>query len=328
MKFSEAGPSFLDHCRHGRNLSSHTLRAYSIDLREFATFLTNQGLSETPIGSLEADAFRGYLAYLFSDRGLHPSSVRRRMAALKSLYSWLEDEGRIEISPLRRLHLRIKAPKRLPRHIPVSGVRSLLRAFAEPLELNPHHSYTEQTIRGDLRPREFIDLTMLVAVEILVVTGLRVSELTTLELGAVDLTEGTLRVHGKGSRERRAFLIDEDLRHLVRRYVGLRASRAGDTDRLLINSRGTAASSQFVRKHLANAALRADLQGPTTPHMLRHSCATFLIEAGVDIRFVQKLLGHSSIATTEIYTHVSAVGLREALGRAGVRGRTAAKEDR
>ncbi|MDY7096213.1 MAG: tyrosine-type recombinase/integrase [Acidobacteriota bacterium] len=320
MHFDEAQSRFLDACRHERNLSTHTLRAYGIDLRELATFLKRSGRLGEPVEALDAECLREYSGYLLTERGLQATTVRRRMACLRAFFGWLEDREVIELSPFRRLKLRIRTPQRLPRHLHAAEIRALLRAIGSALDLNPFRSYEHQEIPYDLSPSRFIQLTLLVAVETLVATGLRVSELTGATIDALDLTEGALRVEGKGSRERQAFLTDPELRILLARYLILRDARAEDTQALLINSRGTRASSQFIRKHLHEAASRAGLRRPATPHMLRHSCATLLLEAGVDIRYVQRLLGHSSIATTEIYTHVSASGLRAALVGADVRG--------
>ncbi len=324
MKVDEATAQFLRHCRCERNLSEHTLRAYGIDLREFVEFAGTLGISA--LETIATDHIRRYFGELLDSGRLAPASVRRRAATVRSLYSWLEGQGLVEDSPVRLLRIRIRIPKRLPRNLSRRVVNRLRGTFANALGLDPRLPYRQQRIESDLSTKQRTALTLLVAVEILVATGLRVSELTSLRLAALSLEEGTARVEGKGSRERDVFLLDPDVKELIRQYVRLRSTWVADTCALLLNSRGNSASPQFIRKHLHAGAERAGLGQSATPHMLRHSCATFLLEGGVDLRFVQSLLGHSSVATTELYTHVTKCSLRKALKRAGGRRRLVQEE--
>ena len=149
-------------------------------------------------------------------------------------------------------------------------------------------------------------------------TGIRVSELTSLTIDSLDPVDGTVRVYGKGARERRVFLLDSGLKSLVRSYLAMRNPRQHDPLPLLVNSRGQLATPSFLRRGLSHAAHIAGLRR-VTPHMLRHTCATLLLEKGVNLRHVQVLLGHSSISTTERYTHVTASNLRAALQTAALR---------
>lgn len=314
MKLTDATSQFLSHCRYERNLSAHTIRAYGSDLREFVDF--SQRNDRSDLAGISTEHIRAYLSWLLDSGRLAPTSVRRRAATLRALFSWLEDQALLDDSPLRRLRIRIRIPKRLPRNLSRKTVTRLRATFARAAGLDPRIGYREQELPGDLTPKQRSALTMLVAVEILIATGLRVSELTSLTLHALSLDEGVARVDGKGSREREVFLLDPDVKELVRRYLDLRTKWASNTPTLLLNSRGRSASPQFIRKHLHSGSRRAGLDQTATPHMLRHSCATFLLERGVDLRFVQSLLGHSSLATTERYTHVTKLSLRKALQRA------------
>ncbi|HEV8241650.1 MAG TPA: tyrosine-type recombinase/integrase [Thermoanaerobaculia bacterium] len=316
MKLSEAVAQFLGHCRYERNLSAHTIRAYGGDLREFVEFAHRNELSD--LTAVSTEHIRSYLSWLLDSGRLAPTSVRRRAATLRALFSWLEDQALLDDSPLQRLRIRIRIPKRLPRNLSRKTVTRLRATFARSAGLDPRIGYREQEFPADLTPKQRSALTMLVAVEILVATGLRVSELTSLTLHALSLDEGVARVDGKGSREREVFLLDPDVKELVRRYLDLRIKWASNTPTLLLNSRGRSASPQFIRNHLHSGSRRAGLDQTATPHMLRHSCATFLLERGVDLRFVQSLLGHSSLATTERYTHVTKFSLRKALQRAAL----------
>jgi len=157
-------------------------------------------------------------------------------------------------------------------------------------------------------------------VRLLVVTGMRVGELCRLRLDDVAPDGSVLRVHGKGARDRVAYVTDASLRQELRRIVETRRRAAAGAGALFLNRNGAPLRPQSVRAKLKRLAKDAGLGRRVTPHMLRHTAATLLIETGVDIRFVQRLLGHSSIATTEIYTHVSDEALRRTLERADVLG--------
>lgn len=303
---------FLEHCRCARNLSRHTLRAYRADLEDFQRFLSDRDVP----GLLAADAraVREYFALLLTDRRLAAVTARRRAASLRLLYGWAERRGLVTASPLRGVELLIRVPRRLPRNLGKGELGRLLAWLASATGLDASRGYESQVIGARVVGTTGLrSMTLLVAVELLLVTGLRISELTGLTLDAVDLDEGTVRVHGKGSRERQVYLLDSGLKHLLRGYLQRREAEGIAADSLLVNSCGSAASSGYVRRHMARSAAAAGIRH-TTPHMLRHSCATLLLEEGVDIRFVQRLLGHSSISTTEIYTHVSGSGLRAVLG--------------
>jgi integrase/recombinase XerD len=149
-------------------------------------------------------------------------------------------------------------------------------------------------------------------------TGVRVGELCRLRIDDVSPEGSTLRVHGKGSRDRIVYIADVDLRRDLRRLVDSRQEANDPTGALFVNRHGFAMKPQSIRSKLRRYATEVGLARRITPHMLRHTAATLLIETGVDIRFVQKLLGHSSIATTEIYTHVSDEALKATLERANV----------
>lgn len=294
---SEACAEFLIHCRVAKTLSPHSLRAYAIDLREFAAFAGNQ----RDVEACDRALLRGYLAHLLETRGLKESSVKRRIACLKAMFRWLEREEAIAASPFHRLDLVIRLPRRLPRALPVEDLRRLVEASA--------------------RLPGFAGLTAQLAIDLLLTTGMRVGELAGIGPGDVDLAGGTIRILGKGSRERTVFVVDDDSRRLLRRYLAARDGRAEAADRLLVTPSGTPATPAHLRALVRQAARAARLDRPVTPHMLRHTAATQLLEAGVDIRFVQKLLGHHSIATTQLYTAVRDGALKAAVCGANVKGR-------
>ena len=283
-------------CR-AQKFSNHTIRSYTGDLRKFESWSPCEDAADALVPD-QIEAWRHHLG----SADYAPATIRRRLAALRSLAKWLERNGVIADDPFAKLELAIKLPKRLPRNLGKRDLRLLL-----------------QGVRNGDGSASASRLLIQVTVELLLTTGIRVGEACSIRLRDIDLEGRTIRIMGKGSRERHVFLIDSQLLKLVRRYLKARASLSPPTDHLLVTTRGTQASTDYIRRKLHEVAKAAKVGRTVTPHMLRHTAATQLLECGVDIRFVQRLLGHSSIATTEIYTHVSDVALRAAIVGAGLR---------
>ena len=281
MLIRDAATAFIRHCQSIRKLSPHTTRAYQLDLARFSQFAGRRA----KVAACDKTTIHDYVRHLFDERALKESSVKRHLATLRSFFRWLEEDEVIGEDPFRGARIRIRMPKRLPRVIARSDLRRLLL-----------HD----------RPRLFADLTAYVATELLFATGMRVSELAGLLDTAVDVDEGTITIIGKGNRQRRVFVPDE-LKALLRDY---RAARPSDAETFLVNSRGEPASPQMIRRLVRIHGERSAVRDRVTPHMFRHSVATYLLEEGVDIRYVQRLLGHRSISTTEIYTHVADAALK------------------
>ena len=284
MLFRDAATAFIRHCQSIRKLSPHTIRAYALDLGRFADFLGRRAA----VDACEKSVIHEYVRHLFGVRSLKESSVKRHLATLRSLFRWLEEEGHAVEDPFRGARIRIRTPKRLPRVIARADLRRLL--LHEP-------------------PRTFGDLTAYVATELLFATGMRVSELAGLRDDAVNAEEGTITIVGKGNRQRRVFVPDE-LQSLLVKYRAARVRVAPAAATFLTNSRGEPASAQLIRRLIRLHGERSAVRERVTPHMFRHSVATYLLEEGVDIRYVQRLLGHRSISTTEIYTHVADAALK------------------
>ncbi len=239
---------------------------------------------------------------MLEDAGhLHPSTIRRRVATMRVLFKWLETEGVIPLTPFHNLALRLRPPQRLPRTVATDHLRTLL-LHAEK-QLADHATYDSL-------------LTYFIFV-VLFTTGLRVSELASAEQHFTSLVDGAIQVKGKGNRERRVYLPSPTALHLLRRFLDARNAIATSCSRLLVTPRGTPVTEPSIRARLQRLAKTAGISDRVTPHMLRHTAATHLCDAGIDIRVIQRLLGHASIATTALYTHVSDSLLQHAVNRAG-----------
>src|SRR6266545_4120059 len=266
---------FLDHLTVERGLSSNTLAAYRRDLARYGSFLRERGIDD------------GALA----DEASVSSLVARALAAVRSFHRFLVAEGEAERDPGSGA-VRPRVPRALPRPLSVDEVTRILEA---PAGQEP----------GPLRDRAILE-TMYGA-------GLRVSEAVGLDVDDVDLDEGSVRVLGKGSKERLVPL-GRPAREAVAAYLTAgRPSLASARSRgaLFLNARGGRLTRQSCARVLRVAAARAAVRKRVTPHTLRHSFATHLLEGGADVRVVQELLGHASVATTQIYTLVTEQHLRE-----------------
>jgi len=294
MDVLTASDLFLRHCRTGRNLAGNTLKAYAQDFAELKRYtVANPDVpAHTPAG------LAAYAHWLSDVRGNAAATIKRRLACLRALFSWAERRGDLQASPFRTAEIRIQLPKKLPRCLTASELRALFVA------------------------RKQASKTLSLAILLLFTTGMRVGELAALRLGDIDIDRRTIRVRGKGSRERQVFLSHDDVLAELQLYVKSFCSKdAEPSQAILRNQKGRAASTAWIRLHLRALATGAEIRRRITPHMLRHSAATSLLEAGVDIRFVQRLLGHRSIATTEIYTHVTDERLKQAVLGADTFGR-------
>lgn len=310
MHLDQACDGFLSHCRFDKNLSEHTLRAYAIDLKQFQHFKNPQ----SDITQCGREDIRAYLKYLNGECNLKEASIKRRIASVRAMFRWLETEEIIEVTPFYRLVIDIKQPANLPRALTSHEIRCLLRQPLTKLGLSARNPYNPKRLASVVRdPTGFLELTTLVTLELLFATGVRVSELSAVKVSDIDFDRQMILIRGKGSRERHVVVPDTDLRELIWGYIKARDALSPTTKNLLINSQGTPASPQFLRQLVIKAGECAKLTRRITPHMLRHSTATHLLEAGIDIRYVQKLLGHQSITTTQIYTHVTDSSLRSAI---------------
>lgn len=275
---------FVRYCETTRGLSSHTVRAYGTDLR---TFHRHAGLTE--VAMLDRSRIGDHIQWLRTERRACAASVRRHVATLRLFCRWLRSEKQLEMNPFDDLPLGIKLPARLPRALEAVDMQLMFRTMRKPgcgIGLTAYQS-----------------LQMNAAVSIMFSTGVRLGELVAMRTRDVFLEDCAILVHGKGSRERRVYLPEGSASGSLAKL--LHHPKVRHQDRVFVSAQGLGVSPQVIRSRLRRIAARAGLNRPVTPHMLRHTAATQLLDAGVDSRFVQRLLGHSSIATTQIYMHVT-----------------------
>ncbi|MCS7199959.1 MAG: site-specific tyrosine recombinase XerD [Caldimicrobium sp.] len=280
---------FLVYLNSQKNYSLNTLRAYASDLEDFLSYLTKNALN---IEGLSYEIIRDYLMDL-KDRGFNPFSIARRLSTLRNFLLFLYEEKGYSVDYLTFLESP-KLPKRLPKILTLEEVERLLQA--------PDLSH----------PIGFRDRTML---ELLYATGLRISELVNLKLENLQLSIGFIRVLGKGNKERIIPLGEIALEFLVKFLEEVRPLFLSSKSRnfVFLNRRGFPLTRQRCWQIIKEYAKKAGLdEGKISPHVLRHSFATHLLEGGADLRALQIMLGHSSLITTQIYTHLDFVSLKRA----------------
>lgn len=273
--------NYLLACELEKKLSPDTVKAYRIDLAQFAAFA-----QDPPVDKALLSRYAAHLNQNFA-----PRSVKRKLASIRAFYAALEEQELIEESPFRRFHLHIVYPKELPRVIPTGTIEALFR--------EAYGQYRDGENRWALR-----DILVL---ELLFDTGMRVSELCRLTPETFQLGEDSLRllIHGKGRKERVLQVTTAEVVALAEKYCGVFGDDIQSIGSILINRRRRPLTTQGVRQIIARHIQLAAVKGHITPHMFRHTFATALLDGGADIRYIQTMLGHSSISTTEIYTHVA-----------------------
>ncbi len=309
MKINDAIAQFLSHCEHDKNLAGQTLKAYSIDLQKFLLFAG----TKKSIKKCDSALLRSYMSHLLDDCALKETSVKRRLASLKVFCRWMELHDMIPVSPFHRVDARIKLPRQIPKGLSKDEIRILIQSTRKRMGVSQGAAYGQRPWNQLEDIGHFNVHTALVSLEILFSTGLRVGELVNLTQEDINMKEGSLSIAGTGVRERKVFIPDEEIKSLLKAYLKRRNSRKPETKALLINSKNQPASTQFIRKLIRQAGETAGLKNRITPYMLRHATATHLLDAGVEIRRVQRLLGHSTIISTNTYTQLSDSSLKKAI---------------
>lgn len=296
---SQSINSFIVHCKLEKNLSSLTIKAYSQDLAQFAKYLEK----DIPLTEIDKNTIRAYLEYLYSLK-LKISSIIRKIAALKVFFNYLECEEITTASPFAKLKIKLKAPQSLPKIMSLSEVNTLLSIPRKKMATMLGCSFemiTENLLKGEGKIKFLQDLLIL---ELLFSTGMRVNEICSMNIGDAALDRGSLLVKGKGGKERTIVITHPEVLNYLSIFLRLREYKERFTEPLFINRLKNRIAPHSIRNIIIKYAKEGHIEKHITPHFFRHTIATLLLERGVDIRVVQQVLGHSSIITTQRYTHI------------------------
>ena len=283
--------------------SALTRKAYACDLHQFVQHVG----ATTPLGAIDADQVEGWCHQL-KLAGYASASIKRKIASVRIFFCYWVRRGELEASPLWQLRIRLGPTIQLPRHLAESEATSLLVAARDSVE--EVGRYPKRST-----DRLFISRRNLALVELLLATGMRVGEAAALDLDDFRPEENSFRISGKGGRDRLAFLVESASIRAQQTYLRTRKGIDVPTKALFVSSVGRRISTQGIAYALRGVAKRASIAGRVTPHMLRHTAATLLLRNGADLRMVQEFLGHSSITTTQRYTHIAKNDMISALRR-------------
>lgn len=303
MQLSQACTKFVSGYFSTNERTKKTKAAYCSDLTQFKVFAGEDLL----LKSLSGAVIERWCAHL-RQHEYSPTSIRRKMVVLKVFCSYWVRKGSLRESPFWRVKLSYGRVEQLPRALSAREMRKLLSQARKNNSSAKSLSHDKSAPRLDpLRASspEFRSLRNLALVDLLFATGLRVGEVSSLDVQDFFMRESIYRVKGKGGRDRLAVVVDEETVRVQRKYLEARAQIETRSPALFLNSSGTRLTTQGIANVITQLREAAGIKRHVTPHMLRHTVATLLLRNGVDIRIVQEFLGHASIATTQRYTHVT-----------------------
>lgn len=276
---------YIEYCEYRKRLDSKTLKAYKIDLRQFEDFCTD--LSDCFAKSVVDD----FITNLHKQ--YKPKTVRRKIASLKAFFHHMEYRELLNENPFAKLDIRFREAKLLPKTIPFHSIQTFLSTLYAQKEL----AESEYQLRCCIRD--------IAVIELLFATGMRISELCSLKPSDIDFESSNILIYGKGAKERIIQIGNQEVISALVLYQETFKTDIEVCGYFFVNRLQHRLSDQSVRFMINRYAQLAGIDQHITPHMFRHSFATLLLEQDVDIRYIQRMLGHSSISTTEIYTHVS-----------------------
>lgn len=295
MNVQQAIEEFLRHGQSVRNLSDRTLRAYESDLSQFRTHV-----SETETVSITPDHLEDFLVKLGTEP-YRDTSIRRKVAALKVFFRFLEDRGVVVESPAKRLKIKQPIETKVPNVLTTKELKALLLAPKRQMEVLA----TSRDESAGAKNRYFCAVRDNVIIELLFSTGIRIGELVALDIADVDLDSKRLTITGRGTRGRHIEVTFAALIESLTDYMALRADRELDTPALFVGRSGTRLTIYSIENIFKKYVRSAEIKRHVTPHSLRHTMAAMLINNGTDIRAVQEVLGHASILSTQVYTRVA-----------------------
>lgn len=301
MRLIQACADFVSGYFSTHDRSSKTKAAYQSDLTQFREFVG----PEIELEQLSSTSIEGWAAHLRQD-DYAPSSIRRKIIALKVFCGYWARKGVLLESPFWRVKLSFGRIEQLPRTLTENEMQALLtKAGRESAVTGVEKPKPESNSFRRLSGASYLAIRNLALVDLLFATGMRVGEASALDLKDFSEREGMFRIQGKGGRDRVGFAVDEASLNIQKDHLRARNQIKTESSALFLNLAGKRLSTQGITNVISRLRKEAGIERHVTPHMLRHTVATLLLRNGVDIRIVQEFLGHASIATTQRYTHIS-----------------------
>lgn len=295
---------YLEYCKKQKKLSPNTLRAYQIDMTQFVSYLRVNRLETIDEESITKEILRDYVNHLLATYA--PRTSRRKIACLKAFFNHLEFEDYILVNPFRKIKVKIQESRVLPKVIKRSDVTEQLK-------------FSHSLVDAACSPyQHFLALRRVACYELLIGTGMRIGELCMLKKDSIDLESRSIRIMGKGNKERIVYLSSQVLLNALQQYSISREHTMPCSEFFFTGWRQERMSESSARNMIRSIAQKV-VNKRITPHMFRHTFATALLERGMDICYIQELLGHSSIKTTQIYLHLVNSTVRNAFERTNLR---------
>lgn len=283
MNYKEQVKKYLEFCEFRKELDWNTLKAYRVDLKQFFVYIQEDMPDKKKIEEYITELHKKY----------KQKTIKRKIASIKAYYNYLEECEIIDDNPFRKIRVKFKETAVLPGVIPREEIELLLNDMYSRENLN-----SEKTYKYWIRD--------IAVVETLFATGARVYEISHIKLDCINLNTGLIKIMGKGGKERYVQVADPEILDILKKYYEYNSEAIKISGFFFVNSRGNRYTEQSIRLMLKKYTKLAGITRNITPHMFRHSFATYLIEEEVDVTYVQQILGHSSIKTTQIYIHIAA----------------------
>ncbi|MDD6573253.1 MAG: tyrosine-type recombinase/integrase [Thermoflexaceae bacterium] len=285
---------YLNFCSYQKRLDAKTIKAYRIDLSQFLSQTSINKISEITPEILEKFIISLHQSY-------RPKTVKRKIASIKAFFRYMEYKEYLAVNPFNKLQIKFREPIILPRTIPLGTIEKFLSEMYHQYHFAKSHYQKRNALRD------------IAVIELLFATGMRISELCSLKMENVNLCDRNILIYGKGAKERCIQIGNDDVCRILNDYCDDFHEEITQCGHFFVNQCGGPLSDQAVRRMIKKYSALASIDLHITPHMFRHTFATSLLEADVDIRYIQEMLGHSSINITEIYTHVAMAKQRDIL---------------
>lgn len=283
MRLEDKLAAYLEYCEYRKELDGKTLKAYRIDLRQYFEYVC--------VDEPDKEKIEEYITHLH--KSYKQKTVKRKIASIKAFYNYLEETEIIAESPFRKIKVKFKETVTLPRIIPREEIEKLLNHMYQCLNENDKVSHKHM-------------LRDVAVIEVFFATGARVYEISNIREDSINLNTGLIRLMGKGGKERYVQISNTSILEVLKKYYDENEQAIKKSGYFFVNNRESRYTEQSIRLMLKKYTKQAGIERNITPHMFRHSFATYLIEEGVDVSCVQRILGHSSIKTTQIYIHIAA----------------------